>query len=323
MGGFIRIKGYPNSQIPFQLPEVDFGDDYELESTYIHDHLKSIATEITKDFKENNENKLYQLYKTIAEGQITNPPIIVTKEAHTIAKYDIVNKQIIIREDDLIDIKDDNDKKLQLINALANAYSDYINGFLKKESKTKKSLKNFDHNILRFDGINDNVVIGKLISPNYSGDIVINCINRESSKKSKWEKSGPGASVIEIKDYNLSSNNKEFNESSSFVLSFGFDIKEGFTASSFNWSLKDIERTNEKQVLSIDSIGNSQTSLNHKENSKLNFRKHDLSNEDLLFSNSSQARKNTIIKDREHSEQVVSIDNKEAIYTWMQTQAKQ
>ena len=29
MGGFIRIKGYPNSQIPFELPEVDFGEQDE------------------------------------------------------------------------------------------------------------------------------------------------------------------------------------------------------------------------------------------------------------------------------------------------------
>ena len=29
MGGFIRIKGYPNSEIPFQLPEVDFGEQDE------------------------------------------------------------------------------------------------------------------------------------------------------------------------------------------------------------------------------------------------------------------------------------------------------
>ncbi|MDR6920507.1 polymorphic toxin type 23 domain-containing protein [Chryseobacterium sp. 2987] len=165
------IYGNPEKYTPAAPEE----SEYKLESSYIHDHIKMVASEITSQFDADNTSIVYKFYKDIAEGKIANPPIVVTKNRPSLkAFYDEESKNILVWEAMLPDIEKDNDKKIKLIAALAEAYGQYINAVLKESLPQKDNFDTYDYDLFRFDASGEStVVIAKLESPTYKGNLDI------------------------------------------------------------------------------------------------------------------------------------------------------
>lgn len=72
--------------------------EYKLKSTYIHDHLTALAQKMIPVLDNNNTSIIHQFYKKIAQGEIPNPEIIVSKEAvlGKIIAYDEKRNKIIV-----------------------------------------------------------------------------------------------------------------------------------------------------------------------------------------------------------------------------------
>ncbi len=164
--------GIPEKYTPPKPEE----SEYKLESSYIHDHIKTVAIEISDKFDTDNTGIVYQLYKDITDGKITNPSIIVTKNRPSLkAFYDEESQNILVWEPLLSGIEKDNDKKIKLISLLAEAYGQYINTILKENTFQKNNFETYDYDLFRFDASGESTVtIGKLESPTYKGNLDIN-----------------------------------------------------------------------------------------------------------------------------------------------------
>lgn len=156
-------------------PAVPDEGKYKLESSYIHDHIKMVASEIIAQFDADNTSIVYQFYKEVSEGKIANPPIVVTKNRPSLkAFYDEESKSILIWENMLDDIEKDNDKKIKLIAALAESYGQYINTVLKEKIPQKDQFDTYDYDLFRFDASGESTVtIAQLESPTYKGNLDI------------------------------------------------------------------------------------------------------------------------------------------------------
>lgn len=185
---------------PKDPPKIEIEEgEYKLESTYVHDHLKNVAIEITTKNDNDKESIVYKFYKEIADGKIVNPEIIVSKYrfSNKLAYYDNRNEKIIVWQDSLIEIDKENDKKILLILALTEAYGDFINFALKDKLNPDTNLETYEYDLFRFDGIGDKMVtIGKMESPNYSGNLDLNFPKEKNTKvrhktQDKKERGGP------------------------------------------------------------------------------------------------------------------------------------
>lgn len=148
---------------------------YKLESTYVHDHIKEVASELILKFNGDNTGIVYQLYKDIVDGEIVNPDIVVTKNIHSNkASYDKKTQKILVWETLLLNVEKDNDKKIKLISWLAEAYGQYINFYLEDHLNIKNDVETYDYDLFKFDGAGETTLtIAKLESPTYHGDLDI------------------------------------------------------------------------------------------------------------------------------------------------------
>lgn len=157
------------------IPSSPKKSEYKLESTYIHDQIKSVASEMISEFNADNTGIIYTFYKDIANGKIVNPTIVVTKNRTSLkAMYDSDAKSILVWETLLLDIENDNDKKIKLVATLAGAHGNYINDVLKENISVKETLETYDYDLFQFDALGESTVtIAKLESPSYNGNLDI------------------------------------------------------------------------------------------------------------------------------------------------------
>ncbi|MFK7050631.1 hypothetical protein FLACOL_01959 [Flavobacterium columnare] len=215
--------------------------EWKLESTYIHDHIKSVATEMVAKFNGDNTGIVYKLYKDIADGKVVNPPIVVTKSLHSgLASYDEDEKKILIWETSLLMIEKFNDRKIKLIASLAEAYGKYINHTLEDLKNSGDNYETYDYDLFRFDAPSDtNVTIAKLESPSYSGNLDIFFPKQEQEepqhfRQNRHSKGGPNPTDYE--NTNSGSGDPHFN----MGLKFSFSLGGGFTTSLYAGISKNI-----------------------------------------------------------------------------------
>ena len=145
--------------------------EYSLESNYFHNHLLEVAKEVISSIDE-PDSYVYKFYKKIVEGQIKNPQIKVVKNLFSDkwGKYDTFSREIQISEKELIDIEEDNDRKIQLITILGECYAKYIEDNIQNLNSDTTNLEDFEYEFLKFDGFQNfdnicNISIAKLITP--------------------------------------------------------------------------------------------------------------------------------------------------------------
>lgn len=231
--------------------------DIKLESTYIHDHIKNVASEMVTKFTGDNTGFVYKLYKEIADGKIINPSIVVTKSLHSgNAIYDQESKNILVWEATLLHIDKYNDRKIKLIASLAEAYGEYINSVLKDNLNPKDNLEIYDYDLFRFDALSDEVVtIAKLESPDFNGnlDITFPKEEAEQSKSNHFRqdrntKGGPSAGDIE--DYeNSSTSSGPGDPPFNMGLKFSFSLNGGFSASLYAGIQKEIANAGDVHLM--------------------------------------------------------------------------
>ena len=222
---------------------------YKLESTYIHDHIKEVASEMIGKFKSDNTGVVYKLYKEIADGKVINPEIIVSKfrQSVKLASYLKSNKQIVIWENDLIDVEKSLDKKILLTLSLTETYGEHINAHLKDILKIKDNLETYDYDLFRFDAEDDEVVkIGKLETPNFKGNLEISFPKQETQqpKRNRFSqnlnvKGGPSAGDYEEYE-NSDTNSGPGDPPLNIGFKFSFSLNGGFTASLYAGLQKEI-----------------------------------------------------------------------------------
>ncbi|MET3047219.1 hypothetical protein [Flavobacterium covae] len=220
--------------------------EWKLESTYVHDHIKNVATEMVSKFTADNTGIVYRLYKDITDGKITNPPIVVTKSLHPdLASYDKESKQILIWETALLHINKFNDRKIKLIASLAEAYGKHINHSLEDLKNSGDNYETYDYDLFRFDALNNiPVIIAKLESPDYTGNLDILFPKQEQEepkhfRQNRNTKGGP--SPADYDDYeNTSSGPDDPNPLFNIGLKFSFSLGGGFTTSLYAGISKNI-----------------------------------------------------------------------------------
>ena len=153
--------------------------EYSLESNYFHNHLLEVAKEVISSIDE-ADSYVYKFYKKIVEEQIKNPQIKVVKNLFSDkwGKYDTFSKEIQISEKELIDIEEDNDRKIKLMTVLADCYAAYIQEKVENLFNDISDLEVFEYEFLRFDGFGDicNIPIAKLTTPQKEIHILNICI---------------------------------------------------------------------------------------------------------------------------------------------------
>lgn len=236
--------------------------EYKLESSYIHDHIKSVADEMIQEFDSDNTGIVYLTYKDIAEGKIINPSIKVTKSLHsTKAKYDENTDEILVWEGQLQNIENNNDRKIKLISWLAEAYGTYIDFKMKDKLEINKTLEIYDYDLFKFDASGESKVdIGKLQTPTFSGVLNINFPNFENEeevemspveyKRDPKAKGGPNAGDFNETFLNPASNPPAPNGGSgdppfNIGLKFSFSLGGGFSASLYAGISKQISIGND------------------------------------------------------------------------------
>jgi hypothetical protein len=241
----------------FVVPKNEIKEsEFKVESTYIHDHIKSVASEMVAKFSGDNTGIVYKLYKEIADGKVVNPSIIVSKNPHSseIAFYDEQNKKIVVWEHHLKNIEKDNDKKIKLASALAISYGKYINILLKESLNPKDNLETYDYDLFKFDALGDAVVtIAKLESPNYNGNLEISFPKEETEKpqtnhykQDKNTRGGPNPGDFD--DYESSSSGPG-DPPLNMGLKFSFSLKGGFSASLYAGISKEVARAGDLHLM--------------------------------------------------------------------------
>ncbi|KFF03096.1 polymorphic toxin type 23 domain-containing protein [Chryseobacterium luteum] len=235
--------------------------EYKLESTYVHDHIKGVASEMISKFNGDNTGIIYKLYKDIADGKITNPPIIVAKNGKSSnAFYDEESKSILIWDVLLLDIEKNNDRKIKLIGALAKAYGEYINTILKESAIPKDDLETYDYDLFKFDAPGESTVtIAKLESPLYKGNLDISFPEQETETPPPSDKQYFGEREKERGGPNAGNSDEYYNEEAApdsspeggpgdppfnIGLKFSFSLGGGFSASLYAGISKQIKMNN-------------------------------------------------------------------------------
>ncbi|AYN04687.1 hypothetical protein EAG11_11310 [Flavobacterium sp. 140616W15] len=249
------VFGEPNFEIPKnEIKESEF----KLESTYIHDHIKSVASEMVTKFTEDNTGIVYKLYKKIADGKVVNPSIIVSKNPHSsdIAFYDVQNEKIVVWEHDLKNIEKDNDKKIKLASGLTTSYGKYIDTLLKDDLSPKDNLEIYDYDLFKFDALgNTIVIIAKLESPNYNGNLEISFPKEETIKpqtnhyrQNRNTRGGPNP--VDFDDYEDSSASLGPSDPPlNMGLKFSFSLNGGFSASLYAGISKEVARAGDMHLM--------------------------------------------------------------------------
>ena len=76
-----------------------------------------------------------------------------------------------------------NDKKIKLASGLTTSYGKYIDTLLKDDLSPKDNLEIYDYDLFKFDALgNTIVIIAKLESPNYNGNLEISFPKEETIK---------------------------------------------------------------------------------------------------------------------------------------------
>ena len=179
-----------------EIEEVEESIAYKLESTYIHDHIISVATETIANFNDDNTGIVYKMYKEIADGKVSNPLIVVSKKPHLggIASYNAKKEEIIVWEQHLKDIEKFSLRKIKLITALTKAYGQHVNNVLKEQLKPTEDLEVYDYDLFRFDALGDEIItVATLESPNYTGNLEISFAEEQTPQvKNNQSKTGSG-----------------------------------------------------------------------------------------------------------------------------------
>lgn len=222
--------------------------EYALESTYVHEYFKNVASAIISEFKEDEKTStVYDLYKEIIEGGITNPSIIVTKTpvSNQLASYDKSNGQISIWENSLISIKNDIDKKLKLAYALTKAYAEYISSKVKTKLRNENEFETHQCNLFSFNISNqEDLIIGKLKSPEFTGNLTLDFSKNKLNQESRWDVASSEnmpSEMMLFDDRHFNVYESYANDSVSFLFKFEYDLDAGFSA---NFHVNDSVLTN-------------------------------------------------------------------------------
>ncbi|KIA97238.1 hypothetical protein OA93_14990 [Flavobacterium sp. KMS] len=161
---------------------------FKFESTYVHDHLLSVAKEMTPKFNADDTSIICKFYKAVNDGKITNIPIEVSKNLHpSKVFYDLEEKKIIIWETSLLGVEKSDDQKIKLLQDLTQSYSTYLKECL-KDMNSGDSFESYDYDLFRFDAIgSENVVIGKLETPTYKGNLDLSFVEVENKAPKKYD----------------------------------------------------------------------------------------------------------------------------------------
>jgi len=243
----------------FVVPKNEIKEsEFKLESNYIHNHIKSVASEMVAKFSGDNTGIVYKLYREIADGKVVNPTIIVSKSPHSsdIAFYDEQNKKIVVWEHHLKNIDKENDKKIKLASGLATSYGKYINTILKDSLNPKDNLEIYDYDLFKFDALGDAIVIiAKLESPDFSGNLEISFPKEENGrpqpnhyKQDKNTRGGP--SPGDFNDYeNSSISSGPSDPPLNMGLKFSFSLNGGFSASLYAGISKEVARAGDLHLM--------------------------------------------------------------------------
>nr|WP_294780832.1 hypothetical protein [uncultured Flavobacterium sp.] len=251
-----------NKRIIYSAPEYTYGEPEDppkkeviesatkLESTYIYDHLLSVANEILPKFNTDDTSIIYKFYKAIKNEEILNLPIKVS--ANLIsgkAFYDPDEKKIIVWETTLLDIEKNGDKKIKLLQDFTQSYSDYLNDCLNKIS-SQKGFESYEYDLFRFDALGaETVIIGKLESTTYKGNLELSFPENESvqSKKENWKSEknpkGHGPNVGDDNFYDDGPDDPP-TKNPNIGLKFSYSLKGGFTASIYVGVTKNVSSGN-------------------------------------------------------------------------------
>lgn len=249
------IFGEPNFEtLKNEIKESEF----KLESNYIHDHIKSVASEMIAKFSGDNTGIVYKLYKEIADGKVVNPTIIVSKSPHSndIAFYDHQSKKIVVWEHDLKKIEKDNDKKIKLASGLTTSYGKYIDTLLRDSLNPKDNLETYDYDLFKFDALDDAIVtIAKLESPDYNGNLEISFPKEQTKKpltnhyrQDKNTRGGPNPGDFDhYKNSGITSGPGD--PPVNMGLKFSFSLNGGFTASLYAGISKEVARADDLHLM--------------------------------------------------------------------------
>lgn len=243
----------------FVVPKNEIKEsEFKLESNYIHNHIKSVASEMVAKFSGDNTGIVYKLHREIADGKVVNPTIIVSKSPHSsdIAFYDEQNKKIVVWEHHLKNIEKENDKKIKLASGLAISYGKYINTIIKDSLNPKDNLEIYDYDLFKFDALGDAIVIiAKLESPDFSGNLEISFPKEENGrlqpnhyKQDKNTRGGP--SPGDFNDYeNPSISSGPGDPPLNMGLKFSFSLNGGFSASLYAGISKEVARAGDLHLM--------------------------------------------------------------------------
>jgi hypothetical protein len=180
--------GEPKSPPKVEVKEIR-ESECKLESSYVHDHLLSVAQEMMPQFNTDDTGIVYKFYKAVTDGKIVNPPIVLSKNLRPgkMASYYLEEKKIVIWDAQLLGIEKSDDKKIKLMQALVEAYGTYLNDCL-KEMNPGDSFEAYEYDLFRFDAMGtETVVIGKVETPTYKGNLELSFPEAENTASEKYE----------------------------------------------------------------------------------------------------------------------------------------
>lgn len=242
----------------FVVPKNEIKEsEYKLESSYMHDHIKSVASEMVGKFNDDNTGIIYKLYKEIADGKVKNPSIVVSQGVHSndYAFYDVQNEKIVVWEHHLKGIEKDNDKKIKLVAGLVTSYGKYINTILKDTIKPDEHLETYDFDLFKFDGVGDAAVtIAKLESSSFNGNLSISFPKEDTGKEEKEhfrqnlkQKGGPNAG--DSQGPGDGDGPGPGGPPINMGLKFSYSLKGGFTASLYAGIQKEVARAGDVHLM--------------------------------------------------------------------------
>ncbi|KAF2509961.1 hypothetical protein EYY60_10590 [Flavobacterium zhairuonense] len=168
--------------------------EYKLESTYAHDQLSQLATELAEmPFMfcmleifgyEIEISALSKLYRDLSDKKIQNPEIIVSQIPVNgkNAGYSNKRKKIIVYQKFIEDAVKDNDKSAELLAALVEEYGHHIDNLLRTELAIEGKPDNdvidegakFAYALFKFDIFKESSLnYAKTEMPTYKGDLKV------------------------------------------------------------------------------------------------------------------------------------------------------